>query len=149
MSFMLLAGHISSGIGAAESSSFGRPYYLVYLSSEAKRGPERPPFVASIVFDPLLVTRTSPSYRGVLFILPDAFRNRLRLHKLQQIVRSTGFRIRTGHVEPSEGMGAHHGSRALPVDIEVSDKELPFGFFDLRRIVSIYRASEPILSLVC
>src|SRR5271169_3191889 len=48
----------------------------------------------------------------------------LGLREQQQVVRPAGFGVRARHVETAKGMRAHHGARALAIDVQVADVEL-------------------------
>src|SRR5215831_9859124 len=61
----------------------------------------------------------------------DLFSHRLGLCEQIKVIRATGLRIGSRHVEAAERMGAHHRARALAVDVQVADVEVADGAVNL------------------
>jgi hypothetical protein len=49
--------------------------------------------------------------------------DRFRLKELEEIVGSTGFRIRSRHIEAAKRMSADHRAGTFAIDIQISYKE--------------------------
>src|ERR1051326_821275 len=69
--------------------------------------------------------------------------NRLGLGEQVEVVGSAGLRVGARHIEAAERMGAHDGSRAFAVDVQVADVELAPGALDLLRRRRVDGSGEP------
>src|ERR1700751_3920143 len=80
--------------------------------------------------------------------LPTLLGNGLCRCKQQQVIRAASLRVRSGHVEAAEGMGAHHRAGALAIEVEVADVEGTSSVLELAAGVGIDRAGETVLRVV-
>ena len=78
----------------------------------------------------------------------ELFGNRLRLHKQQEIILPSAFRIGAGHVEPTERVGTDHRTSALAIQIQVSNVELSPGFLESQSLARVDRAGQAVLSVI-
>ncbi len=59
------------------------------------------------------------------------FGDRSGIHKLEEIVRTARFGANTRHFETPERLTLHQGTCYTPVEIEVSNSEIPSGLFQV------------------
>src|SRR5258707_133531 len=89
-----------------------------------------------------------PTPAGATNASDNPFRDRFRLQKLQQVIRSPRFRIRPRHVEAAEGVGADHRAGAFPVYVQISYKEPLTSLPDFVGVSAKYRACQAVLGIV-
>ena len=73
---------------------------------------------------------------------------RLCLEEQKQVIGTARLGVRSGHVEATEGVRAHHRSSAFPIEIQVAHMETAFGLVQMFRVVGEDRSGKSVLRVV-
>src|SRR5262245_22860413 len=77
--------------------------------------------------------------------LLELLRDRLLLREQVQVLAASGLRVRAGHVEAAERVDADQSSRALAVEVQVADVELPLAALEPLADSRVERSRQSVL----